>query len=266
MAPVPAPVTAPVPVPAPVLAIEGLDKRFGGIVVADGIDLTLTAGRIVGLIGPNGAGKTSLFNLISGVFPPDAGTIRLDGQRLDGLAMHRRAGLGLARTWQNLRLFPSLSVLDNLMMGPRSYPGERLLRLALDPGGVRRQEDETRRRARAVLERTRLAGVAGTRAADLTFGQQKLVGVARALMNDARCLLLDEPMAGVEGQAYEIMQAVVREVAASGVAVCVVEHNVAFIRDLCDEGVFMFAGRVLARGPVGTLIADPRLTELYFGT
>ena len=250
----------------PVLEIAGLDKRFGGIVVADGIDLTLHPGRVVGLIGPNGAGKTSLFNLISGVFPSDAGTIRLDGQRLDGLAMHRRASLGLARTWQNLRLFPSLSVLDNLMVGPRRYLGDRLLRLALDPSGVRAQEAATRRRTEEVLERTRLSGVAATRAADLTFGQQKLVGVARALMNDARCLLLDEPMAGVEGQAYEIMQQVVREVAEGGVAVCVVEHNVAFIRDLCDEGVFMFAGKVLARGPVADLIADPRLTELYFGT
>ena len=108
--------------------------------------------------------------------------------------------------------------------------------------------------------------VADKAAADLTFGQQKLVGVARALMNDARCLLLDEPMAGVEGQAYEIMQDVVRKVAASGVAICVVEHNVAFIRDLCDEGVFMFAGKILARGEVEKLISDPHLTELYFGT
>ncbi len=134
------------------------------------------------------------------------------------------------------------------MVGPRRYLGDRLLRLALDPAGVRAQEAGTRRRAEEVLERTRLSGVAATPAADLTFGQQKLVGVARALMNDARCLLLDEPMAGVEGQAYEIMQQVVREVAEGGVAVCVVEHNVAFIRDLCDEGVFMFAGKVLAAG------------------
>jgi branched-chain amino acid transport system ATP-binding protein len=151
-------------------------------------------------------------------------------------------------------------------VSPRRYPGERIWRLALDRAGVRRGETEARSRALDVLARTGLAGVAETRAADLTFGQQKLVGVARALMNDARCLLLDEPMAGVEGQAYETMQRVVRDVAASGVAVCVVEHNVAFIQDLCDEGVFMFAGKVLARGKVGDIIADPRLTELYFGT
>jgi branched-chain amino acid transport system ATP-binding protein len=100
---------------------------------------------------------------------------------------------------------------------------------------------------------------------DLPYGQQKLIGVARALMNDAKCLLLDEPMAGVEGQAYETMQSIVREVAASGVAVCVVEHNMAFVRDLCNEAVFMFQGRILARGSVADLIASPELTELYFG-
>jgi branched-chain amino acid transport system ATP-binding protein len=249
-----------------VLEVRGLDKRFGGIVVADAIDLTLSAGRVVGLIGPNGAGKTSLFNLVSGIFPADAGTITLQGERIDRLKTHRRAARGLSRTWQNLRLFPSLSVLDNLMVGPRRYPGEKMWRLALGQAGIRREEAQTRGRALEILERTGLAGVARTRAADLTFGQQKLVGVARALMNEARCLLLDEPMAGVEGQAYDTMQRVVRDVAASGVAVCVVEHNVAFIRDLCDEGVFMFAGKVLARGPVADLIADPRLTELYFGT
>ena len=108
--------------------------------------------------------------------------------------------------------------------------------------------------------------VADDLVSDLPYGQQKLVGVARALMGDAKCLLLDEPMAGVEGQAYAAMQRVVREVAESGVAVCVVEHNIAFVRDLCDEGVFMFAGAIMARGSVAELIRDPQLTELYFGT
>ena len=251
---------------SPVLEIKGLNKSFDGIVVADDIDLTLRAGRVVGLIGPNGAGKTSLFNLISGVFRPDAGSIRLDGRPLDRCKTYQRARLGLSRTWQNLRLFPSLTVLDNLMVAPRAYAGESLMRLVFTPAAVRRAEVADRAKALEVLERTGLSGVALTPAADLTFGQQKLVGVARALMNDARCLLLDEPMAGVEGQAYQTIQKVVRELAESGTAVCVVEHNVAFIRDLCDEGVFMFAGKILARGPVEQLIADPRLTELYFGT
>jgi branched-chain amino acid transport system ATP-binding protein len=249
-----------------VLETRGLSKRFGGIVVADDIDLTLSAKRIVGLIGPNGAGKTSLFNLLSGVEKPDAGSITLDGEPLVGMRMHDRARLGLSRTWQNLRLFPSLTLLDNLLVAPRHYASENLLTLFLTPGAINRAEKVNREKAMAILERIGLADLARSPAADLTFGQQKLAGVARALMNDARCLLLDEPMAGVEGQSYTTMQKVVRDVAESGVAVCVVEHNVAFIRDLCDEGIFMFAGKMLARGTVEELIADPRLTELYFGT
>ena len=249
-----------------VLETVGLHKAFGGIVVADDINLQLAPGEVVGLIGPNGAGKTSLFNLMSGVVPPDAGTVRLDGKPLDRCKMHVRARRGLSRTWQNLRLFPSLSVIDNLMVGVRDYKGEKLANILFAPGALARAERQQREKARQILAETGLEAVADKAAADLTFGQQKLVGVARALMNDARCLLLDEPMAGVEGQAYEIMKDVVRKVAASGAAICVVEHNVAFIRDLCDEGVFMFAGKILARGEVEKLISDPHLTELYFGT
>lgn len=249
-----------------VLRIRDLNKSFGGIVVADSIDLDLRAGRVLGLIGPNGAGKTSLFNLVTGVIKPDSGSITLDGEALDNLPVYQRARRGLARTWQNLRLFPSLSVLDNVLLGPRTYPGEKLTSLIFESGKVSRNEAAEREKAHAILQRTGLSSVTHSRVQDIPYGQQKLVGVARALMNDARCLLLDEPMAGVEGQAYAAIQRVVRDIAESGVAVCVVEHNVAFVRDLCDEGVFMFAGKVLARGSVGELIADPRLTELYFGT
>jgi branched-chain amino acid transport system ATP-binding protein len=247
------------------LEIKGLSKSFGGIVVAQDIDLVMRPGRILGLIGPNGAGKTSLFNLVSGVYPPNAGAITLDGAPLDGLDLHERARRGLSRTWQHVRLFPSLTVLDNLIIGARDYPAESMVTLMLSPSKVRKAREAARAKALDVLSRIGLSDTAGKSIADLSYGQQKLVGVARALMNDGRCLLLDEPMAGVEGQAYEAMQRIVREVAASGVAVCVVEHNVAFIRDLCDEAVFMFQGRILARGSVADLIANPELTELYFG-
>jgi branched-chain amino acid transport system ATP-binding protein len=247
------------------LEINGLSKSFGGIVVADNIDLVVRPGRILGLIGPNGAGKTSLFNLVSGLYAPNGGTITLDGKPLDGLALHERARRGLARTWQHVRLFPSLSVIDNLIIGARHYPAESLVTLMFWPSRIRSAAKASRAKARDILARIGLPDAADKSIGDLPYGQQKLVGVARALMNDARCLLLDEPMAGVEGQAYEVMQKIVREVAASDVAVCVVEHNVAFIRDLCDEAVFMFQGRILARGSIAELIVNPALTELYFG-
>jgi len=250
---------------ANVLEVRGLNKSFGGIVVAHNIDLTLQSGRVVGLIGPNGAGKTSLFNLITGVVKPESGAVLLDGAPLGRLKFHRRIHRGLSRTWQNVRLFPSLPVLDNLLIATHEYPGERLVNILLGRRRLKDHDRLARDKATDILARMGLANVAGALVTDLPYGQQKLVGVARALMGEARCLLLDEPMAGVEGASYAAMQRVVREVADRGVAVCVVEHNVAFVRDLCDEGIFMFAGAIMARGSVADLTRDPQLTELYFG-
>jgi branched-chain amino acid transport system ATP-binding protein len=250
---------------AGVLEIRDMSKSFDGIVVADKVDLTLQAGRVVGLIGPNGAGKTSLFNLVCGVVKPDIGTVLLNGATLDGLKFHQRVRRGLSRTWQHVHLFPSLPVIDNLLIGTHSYPGESLFNVLFARARLKAYDATAREKARNVLDKTGLSRVADNLVSDLPYGQQKLIGVARALMGDAKCLLLDEPMAGVEGQAYQAMQRVVREVAESGVAVCVVEHNISFVRDLCDEGVFMFAGAIMARGPVAELIRDPQLTELYFG-
>src|SRR6478735_7559568 len=247
------------------LEIRNLNKSFGGIRVANDINLTLHAGRVLGLIGPNGAGKTSLFNLICGVVRPDAGTVLLDGAPLDGKKFHQRVRGGLSRTWQHTRLFPSLPVIDNLLIATHDYPGERLANVLFGRRRLKAHDSVARDKAVGILAKMGLANVADNLVSDLPYGQQKLVGVARALMGDAKCLLLDEPMAGVEGQAYQAMQRIVRDVAESGVAGCVVEHNITFVRDLCDAGVFMFAGAIMARGRVAELIRDPQLTELYFG-
>jgi branched-chain amino acid transport system ATP-binding protein len=249
-----------------VVEIHGLSKRFGGIVVADDLELAMNRGEILGLIGPNGAGKTTLFNLISGVVTPDAGTILLNGEPIRNVKLFRRARMGVARTWQNMRLFSSMSVLDNLLVASRSYPGERVLQVLFSSRAVRRHEDEMRTRAHAILARMGLAALANRPVTDLPFGQQKLIGLARALMNDGDCLLLDEPMAGVEGEAYETMKTVVRQEAASGRAVCVVEHNVSFVKDLCTTAIFMANGRIMERGSVADLLASSTLAELYFGS
>ncbi len=249
----------------PTLQVKGVCKAFGGIVVADNVDLDIGRGEILGLIGPNGAGKTSLFNLISGVIRPDAGHIYLQGERISGRPLYQRARAGISRTWQNMMLFTSMSVLENLMIAPRAYPGERMANIVLRSGAVRAAEEEARARAISILKRVELDRATHARVTDLPFGHQKLVGLARALMNDGALLLLDEPMAGVEGTAYQTMQRVVREEAAAGRAVCVVEHNVSFIKDLCTSAVFMSYGRILERGTVDELIASKALTELYFG-
>jgi branched-chain amino acid transport system ATP-binding protein len=248
-----------------ILRLSGVCKAFGGIVVADDVSLSIGAGEILGLIGPNGAGKTSLFNLISGVVRPDAGRIMLHGDPIDRMKLYRRARAGIARTWQNMLLFTSMSVMENLLIAPRHYPGESALRLAFSRADISRTEVELRARAQAILARMALTQAADSLVTDLPFGHQKLVGLARTLMNDGALLLLDEPMAGVEGAAYETMQRIVREEAASGRAVCVVEHNVSFIKDLCTRAVFMAQGRILQTGSVDELLASKVLTDLYFG-
>lgn len=248
-----------------ILRTENLHKRFGGIVVSDNINITIDAGEILGLIGPNGAGKTSLFNLISGVLRPDAGQIYLNGAPIVEQPLYRRARLGVARTWQNMLLFRTMTVMENLLVAPREYAGESILRVTFGRSQVRAAEREARDRALGILGRMGLAETADNMVTDLPFGQQKLIGLARALMNDGPLLLLDEPMAGVEGAAYETMQRVVRQEAEAGRAVCVVEHNVSFIRDLCSRAVFMANGKILQDGSVEELIASKALTELYFG-
>ena len=247
------------------ISLKDVCKSFGGIVVADNISIDIGRGEILGLIGPNGAGKTSLFNLISGVFPVDSGTISVAGQSLDGLPLYQRARLGVARTWQHMHLFSSMSVLENMLVAPRDYPGEKISLIVFRPKQVAAASEALRERAMTILGRMKLETIAHANVNDITFGQQKLVGLARALMNDGDCLLLDEPMAGVEGPAYDTMKTIVREEAAAGRAVCVVEHNVSFIKDLCNSAVFMASGKILERGSVDTLLSSKTLAELYFG-
>ena len=246
-----------------VIRTQALCKRFGGVVVADGIDLTLNGGQVVGLIGPNGAGKTSLFNLISGAIRADSGSILLNGAAISNLPMHLRARLGVSRSWQHNRLFPSLTVLDNLLLAQRPHQGGSSL--GAYPRSHAHEKTSARERAMAQLEKVRMTQAAHRLPTELSYGKQKLISLARALMNDGNCLLLDEPMAGVEGPAYDSIKTVVRDEAASGRAICVVEHNISFIKDLCDQAVFMFAGRIIQTGTIDEMVRSPELTELYFG-
>ena len=163
------------------ISLNDVCKSFGGIVVADHISIDIHRGEILGLIGPNGAGKTSLFNLISGVYPVDAGTISVAGQSLDGLALHRRARLGVARTWQNMRLFATMSVLENMLVAPRDYPGEKISHIIFRPKQVAAASQLLRERAMVILGRMKLEAIAHANVNDITFGHQKLVGLARAL-------------------------------------------------------------------------------------
>jgi len=247
------------------LRLEKVNKSFGGVVVADEIDLTLHSEEILGLIGPNGAGKTSLFNIISGVIKPDSGSVYFEEREVNDLDVYQRARIGISRTWQHVRLFLSMTVMDNLLIGSRVYKGESLGEVLFRPYQVRKATEASRHRALRLLERVGLSHEWDKKVSGLPFGKQKLISLARALMNEGKCLLLDEPMAGVEGDIYETIKSVVREEAKSGKAVCVVEHSVSFIKDLCDSAIFMFDGKIIERGKVEDLLRSKRLSDIYFG-
>lgn len=248
-----------------IVKLEKVNKSYGGVVVAKDIDLVLYAGEIIGLIGPNGAGKTSLFNLISGITLPNSGTICFQDKKINDLSVVKRARLGISRTWQNTRLFYSMSVIDNLLIGSRDYKGESLWNTIFKPNELKRYRTKSKERAFHLLERVGLADQWSKQVSDFPYGQQKMVALARALMNDGTCLLLDEPMAGVETGIYDTMKSVIREEAKAGKAICIIEHSVSFIRDICDRAIFMFNGEIIAMGNVEDLLKNKILTEIYFG-
>ena len=248
-----------------ILRIEGLNKRFGGIVAANHISLVLHPGEVVGIIGPNGAGKTTLFNLITGALPKDSGEIFMRGLAVGHLPTYARITHGIARTWQNNRLFASLSLLDNLIIGVKHYPGERLFQLCFRPKSIRAVEESAREAAMKALAIVGLSHRADALPSELSYGQQKLVALARAIMNDGQCLLLDEPMAGVSGQIFDRIKKVIREQRDAGKAILLVEHNISFVKEVSNRVIFMASGTVLAQGPLDEMLANPQLTELYFG-
>jgi ABC-type branched-subunit amino acid transport system ATPase component len=247
------------------IRLKNVNKSFSGVAVARNINLKLSPGEILGLIGPNGAGKTSLFNLLTGIVPIDSGEIYFEGERIDQTSVFQRPRMGMSRTWQNIRLFPTLTVMDNLLLGAREYQGESIWRTFFKPKALKDFSEASRKKGTKLLERIGLFSDQDKKTTDFPYGQQKLIALARALMNDGGCLLLDEPMAGVEADVYDTMKTIIREEAESGKAICVIEHTISFIRDLCNIAIFMFNGEIIATGTVEELLSNKELSDIYFG-
>ena len=260
----------------PTVTVRDVTKSFGGIRAVNGLSLELYPGVITALIGPNGAGKTTVFNLLTGALRPDSGSIRLDGQEVVGRSPNAVARLGMVRSFQDVRLFDSLSVLDNVTLAVQNNAarhrrpvsvdgGENLVDLFLRPGRTNQVERASRDAAWHWLEMVGLPDVAATRAADLSYGQQKLVAIARLLATEAQVLLLDEPLSGVDSLWVDRVLDVVSGLREHGKAVCIVEHSVHVVEQLADTVAFMEAGQVTAQGTIAELTSDARLTEAYFG-
>jgi len=250
----------------PVLEIDHISKRFGGIVAVSDCTLSLSRGKVTGFIGPNGAGKTTVFNLVTNFFPPDSGAVRYKGKNITSRKPHLIPSLGIGRTFQNLRLFDRMTVMENVMVSRQNQIGESLTGLFIRPGKVEAEEKAGRARATAYLRFVGLGDKAEELAEDLSYAEQKLLSLARLLATEAEVLLLDEPMSGLDVVFMESIYPVLKELVNHGKTICIVEHNMDVIRAIVDDVVFLDQGRVLAKGSPDEIMNTPELTKLYFGS
>ena len=248
------------------LEVAGVSKWFGGLQAVKDASFGVTDGQVTGLVGPNGAGKTTLFNMITGTIPTDAGTITYNGADITSASPQGRVAAGIGRTFQDVRLLPRLSVIDNVCIGVQDQVGERLRGVFLRPRATARREQETVDFAHECLDFVGIGdAVRGQSAGSLSYGEQKLVSIARLLATRSRLLLLDEPTSGLDESSLDQFRAVLAKLIDDGRTVLLVEHNMLLVRELCDRAVFLGTGEVLAVDTPEKLMESEVLRDVYFG-
>ncbi len=247
------------------LEINQITRHFGGLCALAGVSFDVKNGSVHGLIGPNGAGKTTLINILSGITPATSGSLRLSGLQIEAFPAHKVAALGVARTFQNIRLFPALTCLENVIAGQHLVAPRPLLPRLMCLPGARRQEAAYQKQSLEILVRVGLGDRADLPAQHLSYGERRRLEIARALASRPRLLLLDEPVAGMRRQEMLGVAELIRSLAGEGMTILLIEHNMAFVMELCSRITVLNFGSVITTGSPAEVGMHPEVIEAYLG-